>query len=188
MESSRRLAAIMFTDIVGYTTVMSRDENEAFALLERNRKVHKPLIDQFGGTFLKEMGDGILASFDNSSDAVMCAAAIQSEARQAQIKVERAADNIASEIVTARADVISYRRQITATADGVAAADKSYQLNARRVQEGEGLPLELLQSIRARAAAADEHAGAIADYNRAQLRLMHAIGNPPAAGEEAKPR
>lgn len=82
MESSRRLAAIMFSDIVGYTGLMARNEQEALALLDQNREVQQPLIELFGGRFIKEMGDGVLASFDNSSDAVLCACAIQKTAKE----------------------------------------------------------------------------------------------------------
>ena len=44
MNSSRQLAAIMFTDIVGYTALMGRDEQKAFELLEKNRQIQKPII------------------------------------------------------------------------------------------------------------------------------------------------
>ena len=69
----RRLAAIMFTDIVGYTALMGKDEDQAFQLLRTNRAIHKPLIEKHRGRFLKEMGDGILASFSSASDALYCA-------------------------------------------------------------------------------------------------------------------
>ncbi len=77
MSSSRQLAAIMFTDIVGYTALMGKDEEKAFALLEKNRQIQKPIIEKYGGKWLKEMGDGVLASFSTVSDAVYCAASIQ---------------------------------------------------------------------------------------------------------------
>jgi adenylate cyclase len=77
MASSRRLAAIMFTDIVGYTALMGKDEVRALALLKRNIQIQRPLIESFNGDLLKEMGDGILASFPTVSDAVYCAGAIQ---------------------------------------------------------------------------------------------------------------
>lgn len=70
---NRKLAAIMFTDIVGYTALMGEDEDKAFQLLEKNRQLQKPIIEKFGGTCLKEIGDGILASFTTDSDAVYCA-------------------------------------------------------------------------------------------------------------------
>jgi len=77
MSQSRQLAAIMFTDIVGYTALMEQDENKAFRILDENREIQKPLIEKFDGKWLKEMGDGILASFTTVSDAVYCAGAIQ---------------------------------------------------------------------------------------------------------------
>ena len=73
MPQSRKLAAIMFTDVVGYTALMGEDEEAAFALLEKNRELHKPIIEKYGGILLKEMGDGILASFSSAADAVFCA-------------------------------------------------------------------------------------------------------------------
>ncbi|MFN2438110.1 MAG: adenylate/guanylate cyclase domain-containing protein [Chitinophagaceae bacterium] len=76
MSASRQLAAIMFTDIVGYTALMGKDEQKAFELLHKNRDIHKPLIKQYHGTWIKELGDGVLASFHTVTDAVFCAAAI----------------------------------------------------------------------------------------------------------------
>ena len=73
----RKLAAIMFTDIVGYTALMGRDEQKALQLLQKNRGLLKPIIEQFRGEWLKEMGDGTLSSFSSAVDAVNCALAIQ---------------------------------------------------------------------------------------------------------------
>jgi len=83
-KQSRQLAAIMFTDIVGYTALMGEDETKAFRFLKRNREIQKPIIQEFEGNWLKEIGDGILASFNNVSDAVNCAKKIQE-----QVKKER---------------------------------------------------------------------------------------------------
>jgi class 3 adenylate cyclase len=77
MSQSRQLAAIMFTDIVGYTALMSEDEQKAFELLKKNRSVQRPLIEKFNGRWLKEIGDGVLASFPTVTDAVYCAKEIQ---------------------------------------------------------------------------------------------------------------
>ena len=44
MESSRRLAAIMFTDIVGYTALMGKDEDAALSLRARTTKIREPII------------------------------------------------------------------------------------------------------------------------------------------------
>lgn len=73
MTSTRQLAAIMFTDIVGYTAMMGHDEKKAFELLRQNRELQKPLIEKYGGLYIKELGDGTLASFSTVIDAVNCA-------------------------------------------------------------------------------------------------------------------
>jgi TolB-like protein/Flp pilus assembly protein TadD len=77
MPQSRQLAAIMFTDIVGYTALMGDDEDKAFEILNKNRMLQKPLIEQYGGRCIKELGDGILACFTTVSDAVNAAIKIQ---------------------------------------------------------------------------------------------------------------
>jgi class 3 adenylate cyclase/cephalosporin-C deacetylase-like acetyl esterase len=77
----RKLAAIMFTDIVGYTALMGRDELLAVKVLARNRNVQKPLIEKHNGELLKEMGDGILASFASAVEATVCALEIQANLR-----------------------------------------------------------------------------------------------------------
>ena len=77
----RRLAAIMFTDIVGYTALMGSDEDQAFEVLRKNREIHLKFIKQFKGTLIKEMGDGMLISFDLASEAVRCAIEIQKAAK-----------------------------------------------------------------------------------------------------------
>ena len=76
MSQTRQLAAIMFTDIVGYTALMGKDEKNAFEILKKNREIQKPLVKQYHGTWIKELGDGVLASFNTVTDAVMCAGAI----------------------------------------------------------------------------------------------------------------
>jgi len=70
MPQSRQLAAIMFTDIVGYTALMGNDEQKALDILNRNRALHKPVIEKNHGRWIKELGDGVMASFNTVSDAV----------------------------------------------------------------------------------------------------------------------
>jgi TolB-like protein len=76
---NRQLSAIMFTDIVGYTALMGEDELKAFELLHSSREIHLRVIREFDGTWIKELGDGVLASFHTASDAVYCAVSIQQE-------------------------------------------------------------------------------------------------------------
>ena len=84
----RRLAAIMFTDIVGYTALMGSDEDRAFEVLRKNREIHSKLIEQFNGTLIKEMGDGMLVSFNLASNAVRCAIEIQKECKKQDIPLK----------------------------------------------------------------------------------------------------
>jgi TolB-like protein/Tfp pilus assembly protein PilF len=67
----------MFTDIVGYTALMGENEERAFQLLNKNREIHQPIIDIYNGKLIKELGDGILASFPTVSDALFAAIQIQ---------------------------------------------------------------------------------------------------------------
>lgn len=73
---NRYLAAIMFTDLVGYSHLANSDEVKALDLIEINRLHQKPLIKRYG-TFVKEMGDGFLGKFKSALDAVACAIEIQ---------------------------------------------------------------------------------------------------------------
>ncbi len=84
MSQSRQLAAIMFTDIVGYTALMGNDEEKAFRILNKNRELQKPIIEQFNGKWIKELGDGVMASFNTVSDAVNAAIRIQKESQTIQ--------------------------------------------------------------------------------------------------------
>jgi TolB-like protein/tetratricopeptide (TPR) repeat protein len=84
----KRLAAVMFTDIVGYSTLMGSDEDQAFELLKRNRVLHNSIIGKFNGSLIKEMGDGILISFPLVSDAVRCAVELQTESEKQNIPLK----------------------------------------------------------------------------------------------------
>ena len=82
MGQSRQLAAIMFTDIVGYTALMGADEKNAFELLQKNREIQKPIIEKYRGKLVKELGDGMLLSFNSVSDAVCAAIDIQKKSTE----------------------------------------------------------------------------------------------------------
>ena len=104
----------------------------------------------------------------------------QSQHYQAELASEIVRDHIAEEIVSAAADVNGLRRQIKLAQGAIAPAEQSYALNEDRIREGEGLPVEVIQSIRALSAARAAHAKAVLDYNRAQYRLLHALGEGAA--------
>jgi len=76
-KTTRKLAAIMFTDIVQYSALMGTNEDKALNLLRKNREIHIPLIETYNGKVLKELGDGFLAQFESVYDCVKCAIEIQ---------------------------------------------------------------------------------------------------------------
>ena len=77
MPIERKLAAIMFTDIAGYTAQMSKDQDVAFSLLDTKQKALRPLVKKHNGTLVKEMGDGTLSHFPSALDAANCSVDLQ---------------------------------------------------------------------------------------------------------------
>jgi TolB-like protein/class 3 adenylate cyclase len=77
MPTERRLAAIMFTDIVGYTALMAESEEQGHRVREQHRQILRPLVEQHHGEWVQDIGDESLSSFPSAADAVNCALAIQ---------------------------------------------------------------------------------------------------------------
>jgi adenylate cyclase len=78
---SRQLAAIMFTDIAGYTQLAQSDEAGALRLLKEQEKLVRPLLATHSGRKVKGLGDGLLLEFENALDAVECAVEFQRAVR-----------------------------------------------------------------------------------------------------------
>jgi len=76
---TRRLAAIMFADMVGYTALMQENEELAHAQCERQREVMYEVIPRHNGEILQHYGDGALSVFGSAVEAVECAVALQLE-------------------------------------------------------------------------------------------------------------
>ncbi|SVE05590.1 uncharacterized protein METZ01_LOCUS458444, partial [marine metagenome] len=75
--STKKLKAIVFTDIVDFTQLSADDEQKALEIIDRQRDLLKPIVLEHKGEWLKEIGDGLLFSFDSSLDAVRCSIEIQ---------------------------------------------------------------------------------------------------------------
>ena len=77
----RRLAAILFADVVGYSRLMERDEAQTLALLQvLHHDITEPLAATYNGKIIKFMGDGVMIEFASAVNAVECAVDMQRRA------------------------------------------------------------------------------------------------------------
>ena len=76
-KPKRKLAAIVFTDIVGFTKLSASDQSKASEILKLQREILKPLVEKYNGEWIKEMGDGLLLIFGTVMEAVECCIEIQ---------------------------------------------------------------------------------------------------------------
>lgn len=77
MPAHRQLAAIMFTDIEGYTAIMQRNEEEALFIRDRHRDIVHEKHTAFNGRIIQYYGDGTLSIFHSAVEAVACALQMQ---------------------------------------------------------------------------------------------------------------
>lgn len=142
----------------------------------------------FGGGF-----GGNISNFNNRMDADAIAyweirnlglgeQAARGESRsrlqQARYREFAMLDRVAREVVEAQAQVQARQRQIEIARDGITSALNSHHRNLQRIENGKGLPIEVLQSIQALTQARREYLRAVIDYNRAQFGLHWALGAP----------
>ena len=80
-DQNRKLAVIVFTDIVGFTKLTSQDQQKASDLLDTQRKEFSYLVKSFQGKWIKEMGDGLILTFDTINKAVRCCIKMQEKAK-----------------------------------------------------------------------------------------------------------
>ena len=76
-KEQRKLAAIMFTDMAGYSALSQRDDKLALELLEEHRELLRKIFPQFNGTEIKTIGDAFLVEFNSALEAAQCAIEIQ---------------------------------------------------------------------------------------------------------------
>jgi adenylate cyclase len=99
MAETRKLAAIMAVDVVGYSRLMGEDEAGTARAVRDHREAARPLVASRGGRIVKTMGDGLLLEFPSVVDAVECAIAVQ------RLMVERNAEEAASKRMVYRIGV-----------------------------------------------------------------------------------
>jgi class 3 adenylate cyclase len=86
MSQTRKLAAILFADVVGYSRLMGEDEAGTARAVREHREAVRPIVAEHGGRIVRTIGDGILLEFPSVVAAVECAIAIQ------KLMVERNAE------------------------------------------------------------------------------------------------
>jgi class 3 adenylate cyclase len=84
---SRKLAAILFTDMVGYTAVMQHDEMKAIVMQKRHQSVVDQYVKEYGGEVKNDMGDGSMSILPSAYQVIKCAMAIQHELQHGEPQV-----------------------------------------------------------------------------------------------------
>ena len=105
----RKLAAIMFTDIAGYTALSARDENKALGLLDKQEEILTPIIQRFNGTLHKKVGDGLLHTFPTVTEAIKCAISIQKETQKIENFIGQKPESLLQrivEMITEKNDIV----------------------------------------------------------------------------------
>jgi outer membrane protein TolC len=114
---------------------------------------------------------------------------MQAQISLAELRQVAVLDQVAREVVEAHTQVQSRKRQIDVAQNAMKVARSSYDRNLERIQNAQGLPLEVLQSIQALGQVQREYLRAVTDYNAAQFALQRALGWPSgpyvAAGHDA---
>ncbi|NOX48018.1 MAG: hypothetical protein GXO89_13675 [Chlorobi bacterium] len=86
-NKNHKLAAIVFTDIVGYTRQMEEDEQRTMQLLQKQREIVFPLVKEYDGEVVKEIGDGLLIMFSSAVEAVRFAIKMQQALKDEELTI-----------------------------------------------------------------------------------------------------
>jgi outer membrane protein TolC len=104
----------------------------------------------------------------------------QSRANQSRLHELETVNSVRAEVAQAHARVAARLIQIDAAEKAVRSSGEAYTQDLTRIKGGQGLPLELMDSLRLLGRARTEYLDAIVDYNRAQVQLWVSLGRPPA--------
>ncbi|MEX0936948.1 MAG: TolC family protein [Pirellulales bacterium] len=104
--------------------------------------------------------------------------AANSQVEQARWRQVAVMDQVAGEIAEAHAQAVSTEAQIEMAQAAIGSARDSYRRNNERIRNGQGLPIEALQSLQALDQSQRQYVRSVADFNRAQFRLYRALGWP----------
>ena len=76
MSKSRQIKVIMFTDIISFSNIMSKDISAGLTALEKNSANHEKIVKKYSGQIIKKIGDGTLCIFNSVVDSIKCGIAI----------------------------------------------------------------------------------------------------------------
>ncbi len=119
-QAVRRLAVIMFTDMVGYSALTQRDEPLALRLLEQHRQLVRPILAHHGGREIKTIGDAFLVEFSSALAATACAIEIQ-KSLHARNQLVPAAQQVQLRIGLHAGDVIYQENDVLGDGVNIAA-------------------------------------------------------------------
>jgi TolB-like protein len=134
----------MFSDIVGYDSLLKVDEKKAFDTRRKNQRIHRRLIKKFNGRWLKDMDSSTLASFSSVIDVVICALSIRKATEELGIPIRIGIHQ--GEVIFEKKDVlgdgvnIASRIQNVINNDGILISETVY----KDIKNKEGLKIESL--------------------------------------------
>ncbi len=186
-EGKRRLAAIMFIDMVGFTALAQKDEPLAMELLTEQRSSVRPFFARHNGREVKTIGDAFLVEFGSSLEAVRCAVEIQSALREANSRrpegrkvVVRIGIHLGDVIHTATdvaGDAVNVASRIEPLAPpgGVCVTEQVYESVVNKV----GYAFESLGTPELKNVARPIGVYQVSDFGQKADRLPPAKGAPP---------
>lgn len=118
-EEQRKLAAIVFTDIVGFTALSQRDEARALGLLKKHNDLLRAVLSKHRAREVKTMGDAFLLEFESALDAARYAIEIQQNLHEYNLTVAEA-DRISVRVGIHEGDVVHLGADVLGDAVNIA--------------------------------------------------------------------
>ncbi len=142
-KETRKIVAILFSDVVGHTTQTDDERTEPVGAISRTREVQRELVERYHGEWLRELGDGALCTFDAAPRALGCALEIQrafGEEPKASLRIGIHLGDLVFRTTETGTDVfgdsvvVAARVQGVAAAGGICVSDRVFEALPRNVK------------------------------------------------------